>query len=120
MSGYGTVLKIRRLEQEIDALGLRWGYSKMGSWGYNQSDEVIALFPKDDESLPIYSRDAELFTGTIEQVEVWLRGLAWAREYDRMLLGNSLEKKRERKEQDYRNRELLKKIKAAGQKEVEA
>jgi hypothetical protein len=64
------------------------------------------LYPKQD-SLPIYSRDAELFTGTIEQLEVWLRGLEWARDYDRMLLGKALDKKRQRREQDHRNQQLL-------------
>jgi hypothetical protein len=112
MSGYSTILKIRRLEQEIDALGFRWGHSKHGSWGGNDYGNVVALFPKED-SLPIYSRDAELFVGTIEELEVWLRGVNWAREYDRMLMGKAAESKRERKEQDYRNKELLNKIKTA-------
>jgi hypothetical protein len=112
MSGYSTILQIRRLEQEIDALGFRWGHSKHGSWGGNDYGNVIALFPKED-ALPIYSRDAELFVGTIEELEVWLRGVNWAREYDRMLMGKNVESKRERKEQDYRNKELLNKIKTA-------
>lgn len=112
MSGYSTILKIRRLEQEIDALGFRWGHSKNGSWGDGSYGSVVALFPKED-SLPIYSRDAEIFIGTLDQLEVWLRGVNWAREYDRMLMGKTVESKRERKEQDYRNKELLRKIKTA-------
>lgn len=107
MSGYNTVIKIRDLDQKIDALGFRWGHPRHGSvrGGYDFGD-VVALFPK-EHSLPIYSRDAELFVGTIEQLEVWLRGLEWARDYDRMLLGHTLAKRRERKEQDYRNQQLL-------------
>jgi hypothetical protein len=111
MSGYNAVLKIRRLEEKINDLGFRWGHSKLGSWGQSEYGDIIALFPKDD-GLPIYNRDAELFTGTIEQLEVWLKGLEWSRDYDRMLLGHALDKKRERKEQDHRNRELLNKIKS--------
>ena len=118
MSGYHTVIKIRRLEQEIDALGFRWGNSKRGAWGGHDYGDVVALFPKED-ALPIYSRDAELFTGTIEQLDVWLQGFKQAREYDRMLMGKTVETKRTRFEQDYRNRELMKKIKQAGQEEVE-
>ena len=119
MSGYNTVLKIRRLEQEIDALGFRWGNSKHGSWGSREYGDVIALYPKDEESLPVYSRDAELFIGTIEEMEVWLRGFQKCQEYHRMLIGRNFEEKVKRKEQDYRNQQLLRKIKEAGKEEVE-
>jgi hypothetical protein len=118
MSGYQLVLKIRRLEQEIDALGFRWGNSKNGRAGLFGHDfgETIALFPKDDGSLPVYSRDAELFTGTIEDLEIWLRGVKWARDYD-MLVRLSTTVKRERKEQDCRNRELIKTLSTVGDEE---
>ena len=108
MSGYQTILKIRRLEQEIDALGFRWGNSKHGGYSSeSEFGETVALFPKDDASLPVYSRDAELFTGTIRELEIWLRGVQWARDYD-MLVRLSTTVKRERKEQDCRNRQLVK------------
>lgn len=117
MSGYSIVLKIRRLEQEISDLGFRWGNPKHGSWGNREYGDVIALFPKDDESLPVYSRDAELFVGTIEQLEVWLLGYKKAREYDMLVFGHKHDDARKRKEQNERNRQLLRKIKAAGQEE---
>lgn len=118
MAGYNTIVKIRRLEEEIDQLGFRWGNSKHGAWGGHEYGDVVALFPK-DECLPIYSRDAELFTGTIEQLVVWLQGFQKAREYDRMLMGKTHEKKRERFEQDYRNEQLMRQIKIAGEKKEE-
>lgn len=107
MTGYNAVVKIRRFERDIDALGLRMGHPKHcnGDWG-----DVLALMPKDDDSLPIYARDAELFIGTMEQAQEWLRGIQWAREYDRMLKVSD-DKKRSRKEQDERNRQLLRKLK---------
>lgn len=114
MSGYSTVLKIRRLEQEIDALGFRWGNSRHGSWGSQEYGDVIALYPKDDEALPVYSRDAELFIGTIEQLEVWLNGFKKAREYDMLVFGHQHDQARARKEQTERNKQLLNKIKQAG------
>ena len=107
MTGYNFVLRLRRFEKEIDKLGFRMGHPKHG---YREHD-CISLMPKDEDSLPIYSRDAELFVGTIEQAEEWIRGIEWAREYDRMLKVSD-EKKRQRKEQDERNRELLRKLKA--------
>ena len=108
MSGYETVLKIRRLERECDELGFMFCHSKHGN--YHMAD-VLALKPKDQNSLPVYSRDAELFLGTIDQLEVWLRGIQWARQYDRFLFGVKHDKTRERKEQDERNRQLLTMIK---------
>lgn len=116
MSGYNTILRIRRLEEEADRLGFRMGNSKHGNYRQEFGD-VIALFPKDN-SLPIYSRDAELFVGTLEEMEVWLRGWQKAYEYHRMLIGRSFEKQIARKEQDYRNEVLMRQIAEAG-KEME-
>jgi hypothetical protein len=117
MSGYHTILRIRRLEDEVDKLGMRMGNSKHGNYRQEYGD-VVALFPKDD-ALPIYSRDAELFVGTLEEMEVWLRGWQKAVEYHRMLIGRNFEKTVERKEQDYRNEQLVNQIKQAGQAEME-
>lgn len=107
MTGYNAVLKIRRFEQELDKLGFRMGHPKHS--GIRDYD-CVSLMPKDEDSLPIYTRDAELFIGTIEQAQEWLRGIEWAREYDRMLRLTD-DKKRARKEQDERNRQLMRKLK---------
>jgi hypothetical protein len=112
MSGFEAILKIRRLERECDELGLVMCHSKYGgSYGH----DVLALKPKDEESLPVYSRDAELFLGTIAELELWLRGIQWARQYDRMVFGTKHDKTRERKEQDERNRQLMKVLKGSEQ-----
>jgi len=118
MAGYQAILNLRKLEARIDRLGFRMGNPKNGNYRQEFGD-LVALFPKED-ALPIYSRDAEIYVGTLEAMEYWLNGFEKAREYDRMLMGNTHEKKRERKEQDYRNRELLKKIKEAGDEHEEA
>ncbi len=117
MAGYQTILRIRRLEEEVDKLGLRMGNSKHGNYRQEFGD-VIALFPKDD-AFPIYSRDAELFVGTLEEMEVWLRGFQKASEYHRMLIGRNFEDRVRRKEQDYRNQQLLKQIAEAGKEKEE-
>lgn len=117
MSGYHTILRIRRLEEEIDKIGLRMGNSKHGNFRQEFGD-VVALFPKDD-CLPIYSRDAELFVGTLEEMEVWLRGWQKSFEYHRMLMGRNFEDRVKRKEQDYRNNILLDRIKQAGEQPME-
>jgi len=117
MAGYQAILNLRKLEARIDRLGFRMGNPKNGNYRQEFGD-LVALFPKED-TLPIYSRDAEIYVGTLEAMEYWLNGFEKAREYDRMLMGQAHEKKRERKEQDYRNRELLKKIKEAGDEHEE-
>jgi hypothetical protein len=117
MSGYQTILNLRRLEERVDRLGFRMGNPKNGNY-YKEYGDTVALFPKDQE-LPIYSRDAEIYVGTLEGMEIWLNGFEKAREYDRMLLGKTHETKRQRFEQDYRTRELMKQIKEAGNEEVE-
>ena len=106
MSGYSLIIEIERLKEQCDELGFRLGYSKMGSYKTEFGD-VVALFPKDQEALPVYSRDAEIFIGTISDLKNWLRGVTWARDYDRMVMGNLNDKRRERKEQDIRNKRLV-------------
>jgi len=108
MSGWNTIERIRRLEEQIDKLGFKFAKSKHSDWSDDHG--ALSLVPKDPDALPIYSRDAELYVGSVEGLEIWLAGIRWAREYD-MMLKLSDDKKRARKEQDERNRMLLKTIK---------
>lgn len=101
--GYHTILRIRRLEDEVNKLGFRMGHPKHG--GFSTDLDVVALFPRDNE-LPVYSRDAELFCGTIKELEVWLRGVQWARTYYSLLRVVD-DKKVKKKEQDCRNEVLM-------------
>lgn len=109
MSGFNLITKIRKLEEECDKLGFVMCSSKYAS--HRDFGDVVALKPKDQDSVPIYTRDAELFSGTINDLEVWLRGVNWARDYDRMVFGNSHNDNRNRKEQVYRNKKLVQLIK---------
>jgi len=104
MAGYNTVLLLRRIEKECDELGFMLANPK--HYNSNEYGSRIALKPKDSESLPVYSRDVDIFVGTLEELEVWLRGVQWAREYDQ-LIRLSDNTKRARKEQDVNNRKLL-------------
>jgi hypothetical protein len=108
MAGYNAVLELRRLEKAVEELGFMLSSPRSGSWG--DAGDKVSLKPKDANSVPIYARDAEVFTGTLEQLQVWVRGVVWAREYDSMLKLSD-EKKRSRKEQDERNRQLMATIK---------
>lgn len=108
MSGWNTIQRIKRVEEEIDKLGFKFSKSKHSDW--QEDHGALSLRPKDPDALPIYSRDAELFVGSIEGLETWLHGVRWAREYD-MMLKLSNETKREAAEQKERNRQLLKILK---------
>jgi hypothetical protein len=107
MNGWTTIEKVSRLEQEVDKLGLKFARYPHGDWTENHN--ALSLMPKDTESLPIYSRDASIYAGSLEGVEHWLKGVAWAREYD-LMLGVSTSKKRDRKEQDQRNKHTLSRV----------
>ena len=107
MSGWNTIRQIRRLEAQADKLGMQFAAYKYD----NNYGENIALIPKDDNALPIYTRDAQLFSGTLEGAEYFMRGVEWARDYDRMVIDKKMDDKRERKEQDERNRILLRTLK---------
>ena len=108
MSGWNSIQRIRRLEQQIDELGFKFSKAKHTDW--SEDHGALSLVPKDEEALPIYSRDAELYVGSLESLETWLAGVRWAREYD-MMLRVSNPTKRSRKEQDERNKKLLTSIK---------
>lgn len=110
MSGWNTIERIRRIEKQVDELGFKFAKSKHSDW--TEDHGAVSLVPKDQESLPVYSRDAELYVGSIEALENWLAGVRWAREYD-MMLRVSDDSKRSRKEQDIRNKNLLTQIKEA-------
>jgi len=112
MSGYNLIRKIRFLEEECLKLGFQMCHSQTFN---NEFGDVVALKPRDD-CLPVYSRDAEVFIGTIQDLERWIQGFHVARKYDSLLLGNKHDALRDRKEQDYRNRQLLNQIK--GEKEL--
>jgi hypothetical protein len=108
MSGWNTIQRIRNIEEKIDNLGFKFSKSKHSDW--SEDHGALSLVPKDIDSLPIYSRDAELFVGSLERLEDWLAGVRWAREYDTMLKVSD-DDKRAKAEQKERNRQLMRTIK---------
>lgn len=106
MSGFSLIRKIRYLEEECHKLGFEITQARH----YHQEfGDVLALKPR-DECFPVYNRDAEVFIGTIEELERWVQGFHFARKYDSMLFGKRHDNLRDKKEQDVRNRRLLKTI----------
>jgi hypothetical protein len=103
------IQKMRRLEKDVGELGFMFANPKNGYY-HSQLGDVVALIPKDKDSVPVYARDAEVFVGSLEELNIWLRGVEWARQYD-MLLKVSDDKKRGRKEQDERNKQMVQRLK---------
>jgi hypothetical protein len=108
MSGWNTIQRIKRVEQLVGELGFKFSKSKHSDW--TEDHGALSLVPKDADSLPIYSRDAELFVGSLERLEDWLAGVKWARDYD-MMLRISTDKARAAAEQKERNRQLMRTLK---------
>jgi len=105
MSGWVAIEKMQNLERSIDNLGLKFARCEIFD---NQAS--VCLVPKDHEALPIYSRDAEIYHGSLESVEYWLQGVEWARDYDRMNK-ISTDEKRAAAEQRERNQQLMRTLK---------
>jgi hypothetical protein len=59
--------------------------------------------------LPIYARDAELFVGNLDELGKWLQGIQWMHDYYVMLKLVD-EKKVQKKEDDVRHEQLVRKL----------
>lgn len=83
MSGYQTYQQYQRIEDHANKLGFRLGNPR-GHWTTTEDRDMVSLYPA-DQALPIYNPDAEIFTGTFGQVEIFLKGWDKAQQYDYML-----------------------------------
>ena len=84
MSGYSTYKQWQAIEEQAKMLGFRLGSPRGSGWTMGEHSDLVTLYPA-DEALPIYNREADLFTGTFGQVQSFLAGWIRSREYDRML-----------------------------------
>lgn len=78
MSGYTTYTRWQRIEEQAKLLGFRLGNPR------HNGHDLVSLYPADD-ALPIYSRDAEIWTGSFSEIEIFMSGWAKAQSYDQML-----------------------------------
>lgn len=114
MSGYQTYLRLQRIEEQAQLLGFRLGNPKHGNWGGSGDSDMVSLYPA-EETLPVYSRDAEIFTGSFRDCEIFMTGWVKAQSYD-MMLRMTDDKKRKRYEDKERERQLFMKEKLEKQK----
>ncbi len=104
MSGYETFKRWQRIEEYAGKLGFRIGNPKHG-WNSRESGDSVAIFPK-DEALPTFSRDAEIFSGTFRELEIFLMGWERSQQYD-MILRMTDDKRRKKFEDAERERQHL-------------
>ena len=105
-TNWNKLQQIERVVANANSLGFDL---TVGRDTYQRDGNLIYLVPLDDK-FPHYSRGAEIFCGSIEDIELWLKGIEWARTYD-MMLRISSDKKRDEREQVERNRQLMQMVK---------
>jgi hypothetical protein len=104
VAGWQLLKSFRDVEERANKIGLKFAPSKYSGMEF----DTIALMPL-DEHLPVYNREAEIFAGTLQDIDKWLRGVEWARYYDD-IMKVSTHDKRQTAESKYQQRELLKVI----------
>lgn len=104
LQGYNDIVKLHSLTEELAKLGLKFAAPK---W---TNGDLVSLMPLDSEALPVYTRDAAIFTGTIQEVEAWICGVAWRDTYTQLLKLTTPEDIT-KAEQNYRNEQLMIKLK---------
>ena len=95
-------LEFTRLKEEVEQAGFLIARSRYGI-------DELALVPADDH-WPHYDRDHQFTTGNSNELRSFLYGLEFAKRYYQML-GLVSDAKIARKEQDERNRRLVRQIK---------
>ena len=105
MLDYTVYNQIKKFEVQAAKLGF-----KIVPYKYSDStkSQLISIMPV-DEMYPIYARDAQIFTGTVEELQSFMHGMEWMKKYLTMV-GATNEKTIDRKEKDWRNRELMKQM----------
>lgn len=93
--GMNMIERIDYVRELAEFFGFRLGRRPHNGFGDSDIDP-IALYPKDN-CLLTYSRDTCLFVGSLSDVENFLDGIRWARNYDNMI-GATSDKRREQYE----------------------
>jgi hypothetical protein len=77
-----SIVQIEAVKTRLNNLGYKMLPAK-----YRQ-DGLIGIYPADDKN-PLYSRDAEVFCGTVEDITAWVRGIEHQSGYLKMLKATS-------------------------------
>ena len=72
---------LNRIVEDLHKIGF---YVKNTKYGYQDGRCLAGVYPLQDKN-PLYSRDAEVFTGTMEEIACWIRGVTHRNDYLTML-----------------------------------
>ena len=81
---WNDIQLLDRVVTTLEKLGYKIKPAKYGQ-------ESVGVYPLEDKN-PLYSRDAEVYTGTIEQIACWMRGVEHQDGYLKMLKATSDER----------------------------
>ena len=93
---------VQLLDKVVNGLQKLGYYTKNTKYGYQDGRCLVGVYALEDKN-PLYSRDAELFTGTIEEIACWMRGVNHRNEYLSMLKATT-EKRIQDLEEKYRKK----------------
>ena len=93
MIGMQEIRRVEKIKERLDNIGFRIVPSTLGN-------NMISISPKDEKCFPLLAKNATFLHGTLDDVERWLDGFQWARDYDRMLFGKTHNGKRVKKEEE--------------------
>lgn len=99
--GMDSYRRFKKAEETASCMGFEFGRDP-----YGRDREAIFLYPKDNNSVPVYHEDTVIFCGSLEKVESFLEGIIWAQRYD-IALGLKTDQRRNKAEQRIRNRRLV-------------
>jgi hypothetical protein len=74
---WNDIQLLDRVVTDLNKLGFKIKNSKYGQGS-------VGVYPLDDKN-PLYSRDAEIYTGTLEHIMCWIRGVQHRDDYLKML-----------------------------------
>lgn len=92
--------------QQLESLQIRLkklGYVMMQSKWSTSGSYTIGIYPLDDKN-PLFSRDAEVFSGTTEHIISWVKGIEHQNGYLMMLKATTEKKIKDLEEKYIKNR----------------
>ena len=93
---------VQLLDRVVKGLEKLGYYIKNTKYGYQDGRCLAGVYPLKDMN-PLYSRDAEVFSGTMEEIQCWMRGVSHRNDYLMMLKATS-EKRIQELEEKYRKK----------------
>lgn len=81
MSSLKHLQQIESINRQLEAQGMRMDHhNRHGAWSSVTNASIVAVYPS-EHGLPHYARDAELFVGTLDDVQLWIAGIQWLSNY---------------------------------------